>query len=168
MKDITKIQKQILVDRYIRSEEGIKMLSIYEFAAITILASYMGKKNKCWPKQRELARVCRMSERKLQYVLSSLENKKIISIKRCKDKNIYSFNEFWLQEADKYLTKAHAAEAFVYAHAVRPDAHKVHISPIYNNKNNNSPSLQDFTSKKYKPAQSSDEPSQLLKEYTKH
>jgi hypothetical protein len=104
--------KQIIIEHYLRSEEGINMLTIYEAFTIDMLASYMGNKNECWPDPKKLARVCRMSERQLRRVLKKLEDAKIINIKKENHIYIYSFNEFWLEHSDLYLTKSFAAEAF--------------------------------------------------------
>src|SRR6188768_637671 len=141
-------QKQIIIEHFVRSNEGKSMLTIYEAMTINILAYYIGdgskNNNTCWEDQKELARSCYMSLPQLKKTIKSLKEKKIINVKREKYRNYYSFNPFWLDEVMKYSSHLEAVKAFT----AKPDSSNRAsdssnraISHIYNNINNNSEKL---------------------------
>lgn len=90
-----KFPMQILIEKFLRSEHSHQYnLNAYHRILMVILASYMGNKETCYPSLKSLVNDCGMSKDTVIRTSKYLENSKIISIKRIKEKNnVYSFTK---------------------------------------------------------------------------
>lgn len=80
------MQAQILVDRFLRSELS-RHLNVYEKMLLVILASYCGKKSKCFPSHVSLKRDCSMSTDSIKRYTKSLARMGLIEIIRREGQN---------------------------------------------------------------------------------
>lgn len=70
-----------MADRFLRSEESLN-LSIYEKVLLFMIASYSGNKSECFASQPTLAKFCSMSVPSLKRATRSLEDRRLICVKR--------------------------------------------------------------------------------------
>lgn len=87
--------------------------SIYQLALFIALKRFSGENNKCFPSLKKLAKVSRMSQRKVQETLKELEEKHIISIENRlrtdggDTSNLYTlhdYKELWNPNNSKEVT----------------------------------------------------------------
>lgn len=94
--DITKpsLRMQTVVNDFLRSKISHSYkLSAFERILLTMLGSYCGNKNSCWPTYESLKNDCGMAKARLSKAIKNLEKLELISIKKeHRNNNIYSLN----------------------------------------------------------------------------
>ena len=168
---ISKMQMQIIIDRFLRSEKSKEYkLNIYEKIIIVVLAGWMADKLNCWPSLKTLAENCSMSKDSLIRNISLLENKKLLLVTRKHNKNNeYEFTNLVLDSITNIVDNSkHGSRSQRHHGRSQLPEDVAHSDTIYINNNiNNNISKSYPQAENYTPAKTAEKGSPLFEEMKK-